>query len=60
MTKVKSAHYFLFEIGRSKLVLIDRQNDFLRLYTKGDVKLRDENNKLRIDVKRGQIFCDKK
>ena len=33
---------------------------FLRLYTKGDVKLRDENNKLRIDVKRGQIFCDKK
>ncbi|KES11179.1 hypothetical protein SASC598O11_007620 [Snodgrassella alvi SCGC AB-598-O11] len=60
MTKVKSAHYFLFEIDRSKLDLIDRQNDFLRLYTKGDVKLRDENNKLRIDVKRGQIFCDKK
>lgn len=32
---------------------------FLRLYTKGDVKLRDENNKLRIDVKRRQIFVIK-
>ena len=58
LTNAKSTHYISFEIDSSELHFVDKQNRKLRLYIKGDVKLRDKNNKLRGDVKHGEV-CPK-
>lgn len=58
LTNAKSTHYFSFEIDRSKIEKVNTRNDELRLYIKGGVMLRDKNNKLRGDVKHGEV-CPK-
>jgi len=58
LTKAKSTHYVSFKIDSSKINTINTQNGELRLYIKGDVMLRDKNNKLRGDVKHGEV-CPK-
>ncbi|ORF41515.1 RHS repeat-associated core domain-containing protein [Snodgrassella alvi] len=58
LTNAKSTHYISFEIDSSKLEKVNTRNDVLRLYIEGDVMLRDKNNKLRGDVKHGEV-CPK-
>ena len=58
LTKAKSSHYVSFKIDSSKIKTINTLNGELRLYIKGDVMLRDKNNKLRGDVKHGEV-CSK-
>lgn len=58
LTNAKSTHYFSFQIDSSKLEKVNTRNDVLRLYIEGDVMLRDKNNKLRGDVKHGEV-CPK-
>jgi RHS repeat-associated protein len=56
LTKNKSTHYVSFEIDDSKLKWEDPQSD-LRLRISEDVNLRDEDNKLRSNVKHGEVPC---
>ena len=56
LTNAKSTHYISFEIDSFKLEKVNTRNDVLRLYIEGDVMLRDKNNKLRGDVKHGEVW----
>lgn len=58
LTNEKSTHYIAFDVDKSKLKRADPQNGVKRLYLAEDVRIRDENNKQRRDVKHGK--CMKK
>ncbi|WP_081077011.1 RHS repeat-associated core domain-containing protein [Burkholderia pseudomultivorans] len=58
LTNNKSTHFITFEIDEDKVKKIDPQDSVKRLYIPEDVRLRDENNKQRSDVKHGP--CPKK
>nr|WP_217443027.1 RHS repeat-associated core domain-containing protein [Burkholderia diffusa] len=58
LTQEKSTHFITFEIDKEKVKRIDPQDSVKRLYIGEDVRLRDDKNKLRSDVKHG--ICPKK
>jgi uncharacterized protein RhaS with RHS repeats len=57
LTKDKSTHFISFEVDDSKLHRIDPQDSSKRLRITEDVNLREDNGKLKSDVKHGKVTC---
>jgi RHS repeat-associated protein len=60
LTNEKSTHYISFDVDKSKSRCVDPQDSVKRLYLAEDVRIRDENNKQRRDVKHGKCMKKKK